>query len=195
VLESNALGARYASLPPSDFVPAAERLRSTVGGDLVVHELGPGHAYRLTLNGAVVSEASVQYQIDHPGSYPGVIPHLVASYQHQPPFDEVVVVRWVSWGNACDTSGFSFVGIRRDRTFKVASVRACTMQEPRVTSRGHEIRLVIPPAPPGIRHGGMTPLLPGEEWRFSRGKLIKTRTLSHLLPFQRRRFERPPKRR
>lgn len=180
-------GSRLKSEQESDFVSLEQASRKTVGGLFLIHEIDPGNQYEVRLDDHVVFRTELASVIENPPKHrevPGIIPHIIADFLSVRPFDEVLVLRWFDYGNLCATHGFSFVGIRRDGTFRVTSLPTCTDQEALLDSDTKGIRLILPPEPPGERHGSMNPLIPGDEWIFQDGKLRRTRKIYQLLPFQ-----------
>lgn len=170
--------------PKSNFISPDQRQRTTVGGDLAIFELTPGEEYEVRLGTAVLFHTVVGYLMEHPRAYPGVIPQILATFASQPPFDEVAVIRWIGYGNLCVTTGFTFVGILTDGRYKLSNLDVCSLQEPEVTATRNGIQLIVPPEPPGMRHGAMNPLIPGDEWIFQNGRLQHVGQTSALLPSQ-----------
>lgn len=173
-----------ATTTPCRSEPAA---RTTPKSELVIHELHPGTRYEVTLGDRVIFKTDLALEVDKPWwkrKTPGIRPYILGSFAGVSPYAETIVLGWFDWGNACDTHGFSFIGIKRDGSFRIANVTTCTQQEPSLSKAGQRIVLVVPPEPPGIRHGGPNPLVPGEEWVFERGLLRRLRKIRHLPPSQ-----------
>ena len=125
-------------------------------------------AYELTLGEKTVVKTDASVDGDPHASGPQ--PSIPALFDAVAPFDQVAVIRWDGMGNACNGWGYSFLGIRKDGTFKLSpTIDFCGGPEPTITKDGNRLTYVVPEHAPNRG----TELVPGETWIYENGALSR----------------------
>lgn len=99
------------------------------------------------------------------------LPKVVADFRGTlGKLDEVVVLQETPMGNACNGGPLHFIGLRKDKSYRVSGpLDFCGGKYPVIKHQGEIISIIFPGGPPNRGSGH----IPTEKWKYRNGQLKK----------------------
>ena len=141
---------------------------STIAGELTVRETDQACAYEVRIGGKLVLKTNCQDESD---PYAGTPLPVIYSYfpgDSIEPFDEVVLLQFNMFGNACNGGPLRFLGLKEDGTYQLSGeIDFCGGKRPVVTWGDNKGTVLLPGGPPNRGTG----YIPSETWVYQGGKV------------------------
>ena len=146
---------------------------STVAGELSIRETDEACAYEVRLAGKLLLKTDCQ---DEGNPYAGTPLPVIYSYfpgDQIEPFDEVVLLQFNMFGNACNGGPLRFLGLKEDGTYQLSDeIDFCGGHRPVVTWGDNKATVLLPGGPPNRGTG----YVPSETWVYQGGKVRRLTT-------------------
>ncbi len=161
------------SIAPLTFGQKTTDSLHTIAGDLVTLEIETGCKYNVLLDGKIVLHTDCNDDSNKYNSAPEPTIHTyyksIAS-EGVGEFSEVVLFEMFMMGNACNGSGFIFLGLKTDKSYVLSNdVDFCGGRQPVITWAKDKVTLFIPGGPPNRGKG----YIPPETWIYEKGFVRK----------------------
>ncbi|HEX7318568.1 MAG TPA: hypothetical protein VF297_31965 [Pyrinomonadaceae bacterium] len=146
---------------------------TTVAGELTIRETDETCAFEVRLAGKLLLKTDCQ---DEKNPYAGTPLPVIYSYfpgDQIEPFDEVVLLQFNMFGNACNGGPLHFLGLKEDGTYQLSDeIDFCGGHRPVVTWGGNKATVLLPGGPPNRGTG----YIPSEIWVYQGGKVRRLTT-------------------
>lgn len=161
--------AGYANAPAqNELGKPFDKSITTIAGELSIKEIDQACAYEVRLSGKLLLKTDCQDE-----GKPYAVTPLPVIYSYFPgdsiaPFDEVVLLQFNMFGNACNGGPLRFLGLKEDGTYQLSEeIDFCGGKPPVVTWGDNKATVLLPGGPPNRGTG----YIPSETWVYQGGKV------------------------